>query len=286
MFNKEKLAGRTSSSGRKLEKQEILALILGFFLILLVAIFTLTRSNQKIASEPQSIIIEPEEKAYAHKTINAKELHKKIIVENDTAGLALLDIRPFEAYAKEHIVGSINIVPEEFPENGKIDAHDHIIVISEKSTDPEVKNMLKKLKKEGFENVSVLAGGMEAWTAMAGITVTYGDPNSFVDQAKVSHVTQEKLNEAVEQKVPMFIIDVRSPEKFSNGHIPGAKNIPFEELEKRRKEITEKKVVVVGNNELEEFQASVQMYDMLLVSPYVLKGGMPKWLENRFPIEK
>ena len=53
MFNKEKLAGRTSSSGRKLEKQEILALILGFFLILLVAIFTLTRSNQKIASGPQ-----------------------------------------------------------------------------------------------------------------------------------------------------------------------------------------------------------------------------------------
>ena len=107
-----------------------------------------------------------------------------------------------------------------------------------------------------------------------------------MDQSKVSYVDPEKLKEALDQNVPMFIVDVRTSNEYSKGHISGAKNVPFEELEKRRSEISEKKVVVVGINELQEFQASVQMYDMLLVSPFVMRGAMPKWEENKYPLVK
>lgn len=287
MFKKEIPAEKMPASSGKKEKKEFLALAVGFLLILVVAIFTMIRNNPEEPSQSQTDIPTLKEmKKSDQKTIGMKDLQKMLTLGDKDSEITLLDIRSFEEYAKEHIIGSINITIEEFPVEGKIDTHNHIIVIGEKSTDTNVEEAVEKLKKEDAKNISVLAGGMDFWKKNSGMTVTYGDPTSFVDQAKVSYVTQEKLNEAIQQKVPMFIIDVRNSEKFSAGHIPGAKNIPFEELEKRRKEITEKKVVVVGNNELEEFQASVQIYDMLLVSPYVLKGGMPKWQENRYLLEK
>jgi rhodanese-related sulfurtransferase len=161
-----------------------------------------------------------------------------------------------------------------------------VVIIATNADDENIKKTIEELKKEDFENFFVLAGGMESWTQNAGITVTYGDPTSFVDQAKVSYVDPEKLSDALKQNVPMFIVDVRSSDDFSKSHIAGAKNIPDDDLEKRRAELTEKKIVVVGSNELQEFQASVKMYDMLLISPFILREGMTKWIEKGFPIEK
>jgi rhodanese-related sulfurtransferase len=200
--------------------------------------------------------------------------------------MTLLDIRPFSSYVQEHILDTVNITPADFPISPQIDAHNLVVVIGANAGDSDIPKTVDELKKENFTNILVLAGGMETWKKLAGMTVTYGNPNSFADQSKVSYVEPEKLHNALKQNVPMFIIDVRTADDYAKGHITGAKNIPADELEKRRSEITEKKVVVVGINELQEFQSSVQMYDMLLVSPYVLKGGMPGWEKKGFPMTK
>jgi len=197
-----------------------------------------------------------------------------------------LDIRPFQTYADEHIVDAINITPEEFPLEQKIDLHKLIIIIGENPEDENIKKTITQLEKEDFKNFMVLAGGMEAWKQLVGVTVNYGNPNSFEDQMKVSYVEGKDLNDALKQNVPTFILDVRTTEEYAKGHIPGAINIPAEELEKRRKEITEKRVVVVGINELQEFQSSVQIYDMLFVSPFVLNGAMPEWEKNGYLMQK
>jgi rhodanese-related sulfurtransferase len=126
---------------------------------------------------------------------------------------------------------------------------------------------------------------MEAWKQMIGSTVTYGDPNSFVDQSKVSYLDPEQLNDAQTKKVPVYIVDVRTTEEYAKGHIAGAINLPFEQLEPRRADVTERIIIVVGANELQEFQASVQLYDMLLISPFVMRGAMPAWASKGFPIE-
>lgn len=86
------------------------------------------------------------------------------------------------------------------------------------------------------------------------------------------------------QNVPLFLVDVRSNSEFSKGHIQGAINVPFDELEKKRNLIKENKVVVIGSNELQEFQASVQMFDMLKVQPFVVKTAMDGWQQKNFPI--
>lgn len=274
----------------KNEKKEYAAFAVGFFLIIFVIVFTLFRNNpfSKEAPVIQKINQQKTENAAApyQQTISAKDLQKKILTKEEKSGIVLLDIRPFEEYAKEHIIDAVNIPLDEFPVASKIDAHSLVVVVGSNSTDGDIQKAVEKLKQENFKNIKVLANGMDAWISFVGVTVTYGDPTSFVDQSKVSYIDQEKLKEDIDKNIHVSILDVRSSEEYAQGHIPGAKNIPFEELEKRRGEISEKKIVVVGINELQEFQASVQLADMILASPSVLQDAMPKWEEKGFPIVK
>lgn len=271
--------------------KEHLALYTGFVLILLVLVFTMFRSdmfssekntdskqdyglNSKSADKPD------------YPTISSNDLQKKLLINNKKQGITLLDIRPFEAFAEEHILDAVGISLDEFPVSQNIDKHDLIVVIGQNSGDGDIAKAVENLKKEDFENIIVLAGGMELWKQMLGATVSYGNPKSFVDQSKVSYLDPEQLNDAIKSEVPLYIVDVRSNEDYKNGHIKGAINIPFDELEKRRSEITERKVVVIGINELQEFQASVQMYDMLLVSPFVMRTAIPGWQSKGFELTK
>lgn len=270
------------------EKKEKIALILGFFLILIIILITLFRSklftstdnvsqldfNRQISSE------------LGYNTINAKDLNKKILLNKKDNPITLLDIRPFDSYIREHIVDAINLTPDDFPLDSKIDIHNQVVVIGADENDEDIKKIVDELKKENFGNFLVLIGGMDSWQKIGGITVTYGDPTLFTDQSKVSYVDPKDLNDALKQDVPMFIVDVGTTEDYAKGHIRGAINIPSDDLEKRRGEITEKKVIVVGPNELQEFQSSVQMYDMLLISPFVLKGAMPQWVQKGYPVVK
>ncbi|KKQ50895.1 MAG: Rhodanese-like protein [Parcubacteria group bacterium GW2011_GWD2_38_11] len=265
------------------------ALAVGFVLILFVIVFTLLRDNSFSTSNKsklQSSDPASKQTTAAYKTISASELNKKILISTNKDDITLLDIRPFEAYIAEHIMDAINIPLDEFPIDSKINAHSLVVIIGADNADKDIATAIEKLEQENYKNNIMLAGGMTSWKQFIGATVTYGDPKSFVDQSKVSYLDPEELNAALTQKVPVYIIDVRSSEDYAAGHITGAKNISIDELEKRRNEISEKKIVVVGANELQEFQASVQMYDMLLVSPYVMRTAMPGWKDKGFTLVK
>ena len=128
---------------------------------------------------------------------------------------------------------------------------------------------------------------MDAWKELIGNTVTFGNPESFVDQTKVSYMTADELKKYLETDDSPFVLDVRTGEEYSGGHVPGAVNIPFEDIEKRRDEIpTNRSLALVGIGELQEFQAAVQIYDLKLITPFVVKGAMTEWTKKNYPIEK
>ena len=270
------------------EKKEKIALILGFFLILIIILITLFRSKLFTSADNTSQLDFNSQisSGLGYNTIDANDLNKKILLNKKDNSITLLDIRPFDSYIREHVVDAVNLTPDDFPLDEKIDSHNQVVVIGADKNDENIKKTVDELKKENFQNFLVLIGGMDSWQKIGGVTVTYGDPTLFTDQSKVSYVDPKDLNDALKQNVPMFIVDVGTAEDYANGHISGAINIPSDDLEKRRGEITEKKVIVVGPNELQEFQSSVQMYDMLLVSPFVLKGAMPQWIQKGYPVVK
>src|SRR5271155_3643223 len=53
------------------------------------------------------------------------------------------------------------------------------------------------------------------------------------------------VSEYIKKNTPVTVVDLRTPEYFAKGHVPGAKNIQFEELDKSLSSFDKNKTVVV-----------------------------------------
>ena len=76
-----------------------------------------------------------------------------------------------------------------------------------------------------------------------------------------------------------LFVDVRLPSEFNQGHLPGAVNIPYDEVEKRKKEIPLDKPVVFYctlSSWRAPYGANV-MADAGLNNVYILEGGASGW---------
>ncbi len=270
-------------------KKDTNALLIGLGLIILVMFITFFRtsilSSENQSNNAQQKNPQTEIAGQKYQTISSLQLQKKLALGTE---LNLLDVRSFKDYITEHLVDSVNVAIDELPVGAKINPKNPVILITTDATDQDsIATVLKSLESEHITNVQILAGGIEEWKKMAGATVNFGNPNSFTDQSKVSYVENAQLNEALKSGVSTFILDVRTQPEYANGHIKGAVNIPLDDLEKRRNEVrTFPRIVLSGASELQEFEAAVQLYDMLLVQPFVLKEGIPGWQKKGFELVK
>ncbi|MGH9577949.1 MAG: rhodanese-like domain-containing protein, partial [Terriglobales bacterium] len=83
------------------------------------------------------------------------------------------------------------------------------------------------------------------------------------------------------------VLDVRPAEEFAAGHVPGAVNIPIEELEKRVRELPKRKEIVAycrGPFCLMSYEA-VQLLRKKGLRARRLEDGMPEWRVAGLPVE-
>jgi rhodanese-related sulfurtransferase len=83
------------------------------------------------------------------------------------------------------------------------------------------------------------------------------------------------------------VLDVRPPEEFAAGHVPGAINIPIHELEKRIKELPRRREVVAycrGPYCLMSYDA-VSALRRKGLKARRLEAGMPEWRAAGMPVE-
>ena len=79
----------------------------------------------------------------------------------------------------------------------------------------------------------------------------------------------------------IFIIDLMSKEDFAANHVPGAVNIPVEELEDRAAEIPkDKNVVVVCRRGLMKSDVALEQLNELGINAKKLTGGTTNWFES------
>lgn len=120
-----------------------------------------------------------------------------------------------------------------------------------------------------------------AWLAIAG--VTYAD-NS------VPSIAPDELAERLERKdADLVVLDVRTPAEFAAGHVPGALNIPHDQLPNRIAELThakDKDIVVYCRSG----KRAVVAQDSLAAHGFKhvqhLEGDMLKWDAEKRPVEK
>lgn len=86
----------------------------------------------------------------------------------------------------------------------------------------------------------------------------------------------------------VVVLDVRPPEEFAAGHLPGAVNIPVHELEKRLKELPKRQEVIAycrGPYCLMSYDA-VSLLRRKGRKARRLEAGLPEWRAAGLPIEQ
>jgi rhodanese-related sulfurtransferase len=110
---------------------------------------------------------------------------------------------------------------------------------------------------------------------------------AYLGDDDVEAVTKEELWRRVRRKGDVLVLDVRPPEEYMAGHIPGAVSIPLEELKRRLKELPrDKQIVAYCRGPVCAFAPQAARY--LKTKGYDvkrLKEGIPEWGAAGLPVE-
>ena len=274
---------------RKKQNNHAVAMSLGFLLIIFIAILAFFRLNksQEVAKKnseaPKNAIAENIQKATK---ISAGDLVKKIL--DRQSDLTLIDVRGADDFAKEHLLDSQNTpLPTMLDAMAPLDKNKNYTIINYDSASSSIAAIAKTLSDAGFKNVAYLDGGFKAWKEGFNATVSTGDPNSFVDQSKITYTQTDKLKEMLDAGEDLTIVDVRKKNEFDEGHIKNAINMYLEDLEKKRSEIpSSKKIVLYANDGLAAFKAGVRLFDMGFFNNLTLSDGLDAWKKKGFELIK
>ena len=97
---------------------------------------------------------------------------------------------------------------------------------------------------------------------------------------EVKRLRPEELKEILERdKIGQFVlVDVRQPEEYRAGHIPGARLVPLGELEARHGELErEKKIVTYCRSGHRSMGAAILLCGLGFKDTYTMDGGMLDW---------
>ncbi len=190
-------------------------------------------------------------KPYAHpdSLISAEQLRRLLGQPN----LTIIDTRPRDIYEQGHIPGAICVNIKSLSDPNRrgrftspklfsltireygVNSTDHIVVYSDNYSHARLWFFLHMY---GL-NVQMLDGGIDQWLAKGYETTQGRERRPYLGKF---NLTKEQLKEnaiietidvaaALEKPEENIIIDARSPEEYSGrGHIPGAVNIPWEQL--------------------------------------------------------
>lgn len=105
--------------------------------------------------------------------------------------------------------------------------------------------------------------------------------------ARFKTITPLEAKALVETRRDLLLVDVRSPEEFQGGSLPGATLIPFWDFAKGRYDLPKDRPILlicaVGGRSLACGQLlAAQGYREV----YNLKGGLDAWAEQRVPLPR
>jgi rhodanese-related sulfurtransferase len=167
------------------------------------------------------------------------------------ASYILIDLRPKSQVEQGHILkaialpeGGIEVLKDQFPKHKAAP----IILYNESGNLESAAPAAKKISSWGYSNVSILSGGLASWEK-SGKALAKGPAPSqiqYVRKLLPGEIDVEFFRAAVEKPSgDVFIVDVRTSAEAEEAHLPGAKNIPLEELEQRIGELPKDKKIVV-----------------------------------------
>ncbi len=196
----------------------------------------------------------------------------------------LIDLRSIEQYDAHHILGSVNISYEVLAETlVELPRETFIILYDEAGDSAEIAAAV--LRNEGFTFVHALLGGLNEWIHQYGMknmlsgNEEYDLPSRVVINTENRETYQLLANEL--DYLFYVYVDVRTADEYAAGHIVGAVNIPFEELESWI-DLLPKGVLMItydGTGSLGD-EAALWMIDNDFGSARSMLGGLDEWIRQ------
>ena len=200
-----------------------------------------------------------------------------------------VDVRTTEEYVAGHIPGF-----RWFPGGQVVQRSDDVLVVKNcpvvfvcdrKARSTVVASWYRQF---GFQEVYVIEGGLEAWSA-AGLDLETGMPQDSVAglgeaETKVKPISPGELQVSTNQ----IIIFVDTSQEFAQGHVPGARWVPRGWLEFQIGDLAPDRdgvVVVTGNSAANAVLAGATLQEMGYRNALVLEGGMSLWRQQGLPME-
>lgn len=108
--------------------------------------------------------------------------------------------------------------------------------------------------------------------------------------ADTPRLQQAELIKRIDAKdASMVIVDVRSPEEFAAGHVPGAINLPYAHMPARLTELaaySDKDIVLYCESGVRTQQAIARMRENGFTRLFHLDGDMAKWRDAKRTVDK
>ncbi|MBI5557165.1 MAG: hypothetical protein HY885_05960 [Deltaproteobacteria bacterium] len=174
---------------------------------------------------------------------------KEAWIDKDIAHV-LLDVRPAAEAEKGFIKGAVTMPADKVAANiGTFPPKDKKppVIIYDQNGGEAAKAAANALVGAGYTAVSIVTGGLDAWTA-AGYNLESGklaDTVTYVPKPRPGEIAIEDFKKLVETTpADTLILDVRNQDEANAGMLKGAKLIPDEELDSRMAEVPKDKKII------------------------------------------
>ncbi|WP_296697664.1 rhodanese-like domain-containing protein [Algoriphagus sp.] len=104
----------------------------------------------------------------------------------------------------------------------------------------------------------------------------------------IDSLTAQKFEEIVNTNKEAIILDVRTPDEYSEGHISGALNIDYmdDAFEQEIANLNKSKTYLVYCKAgVRQDKASIRMKELGFEHIILLEGGITSWQQNGMPLE-
>lgn len=173
----------------------------------------------------------------------------KALVDATERNFILIDARNPEEYQEAHINGAINIPQKKFDsslDQLPADKSTMLVFYCNGVKCGKSKKSATRAMEIGYTNVYVFAEGMPVWEELGYPFYKSADYEKPIETAKMKPADLKAL--MADKPDTVQLVDVRDPEEFDEGHIPGAINCPLKDFALQSGILDKKKKVIVYCN--------------------------------------
>ena len=137
----------------------------------------------------------------------------------------------------------------------------------------------------------VLAAALGLSSGLSAVALAEAEALAKEEQAirNVPRITIDELKALMAQNA-VLVIDVRDPESFAKGRIPGSVNVDYTQVLKQAETFAGEKRTIVAYcacaNEMTAARASVDLAAKGIPGAKALKGGWDEWVQRGEKIER